>query len=228
MARNEWLRNFYNSLEWKQFRLALIMEHGPVCSRCKRLIADPRQLIGHHKTELTPENVHDRTISLNPERVELICRDCHDKEHLRFGFEHTGQQVFLVYGPPLSGKSTFVQQSKGRLDILVDINEIFAAMTGLPEYDKPDSLLPIARQMRSQLIDHIRVRFGRWHNAWIVGGYADKYQREKIIAETGAEPIFVEATADECVSRLRTDPRLRYRQGEYEAYIRAWFERFVP
>jgi len=206
--------------------MLLIQERGPVCSRCHRIIANTIELIGHHETELTPENVQDYNVSLNPEKISLVCRDCHDREHKRFGYEYTGRQVYLVYGPPLSGKSTYVQQNKGRGDIVIDLNLLYASITMLPDYDKPDALLPIVRSLQNQLLDSIRTRYGKWHNAWIVGGYADKHQREQTIAETGAEVVYCDAMADECLSRLRMDERLRYRQDEYEGYIHTWFERY--
>lgn len=226
MATNQCLRNFYRSKEWTTFRMMLIQQRGPICSRCKRIVTNSIELIGHHKEELTPENVHDYNISLNPDKVDLVCRDCHDKEHKRFGYENTGRQVFLIYGPPLSGKTTYVIQNKGRHDIVVDINQIFTGITMLPDYDKPDALLPIVRGIHNQLLDNIRTRYGKWHNAWIVGGYADKHQREQVMNDTGAEAILCDATVDECMSRLHTDVRLQFRQSEYEEYIRKWFERY--
>lgn len=226
MATNQWLRSFYRSKEWTNFRMVLIQQRGPVCNRCKRIVADSLRLIGHHTIELTPENVLDFNISLNPDLVELICLDCHNAEHKRFGYENTGRSVFLVYGAPLSGKSTYVQQNKGHQDIVVDINLIFAGITMLPDYDKPDGLYPLAFQVQKQMIDHIKTRFGKWHNAWIVGGYADKYQRERIISETGADEIFMDVAKDECIARLYRDERLQFRKNEYESYIDKWFDTY--
>jgi hypothetical protein len=114
----------------------------------------------------------------------------------------------LIYSPPLSGKTTYVHQNKGRGDLVVDINLLYSAATMLPEYDKPDTLLPLVRGMHNLLLDNIRTRFGKWHDARIVGGYADKHQREKIISDTGAQPILCDATMDECIARLRIDERL--------------------
>lgn len=37
--------------------------------------------IVHHKTPLTPENIHDERITLNPDNLELLCRECHEKAH---------------------------------------------------------------------------------------------------------------------------------------------------
>lgn len=38
-------------------------------------------VIVHHKIHLTPENIYDRNIALSWDNLELLCRDCHDKEH---------------------------------------------------------------------------------------------------------------------------------------------------
>ncbi len=228
MATHKTLRDFYRSREWTSLRMMLMAQRGPVCEMCGNLITNSTNLIGHHTEELTPENIHDHNISLNPDKVKLICRDCHDREHQRFGYVNVGRQVLMVYGPPLSGKTTFVQQNKTRTDLVIDINQLFSAVTGLPEYDKPDSLLPIVRQVQAQLLDMVKTRFGKWSNAWIVGGYADKHQREKVIEDTGAEPIQMETTKEECMARLRSDPRLQHRQSEYEEYINRWFDRYRP
>jgi hypothetical protein len=35
----------------------------------------------HHRIWLTPENINDPNVSLNHENLELLCQDCHNKEH---------------------------------------------------------------------------------------------------------------------------------------------------
>jgi hypothetical protein len=228
MAKHTILKNFYKSKEWTQFRMMLIQQRGPICSRCGSIIPDSVNLIGHHKVELTPENVYDATISLNPEKVDLICFDCHNREHRRFGYQNQSRQVFLVYGPPLSGKTTFVKQNMERGDLVVDLNLIYESVTMLPGYDKPDVLRPNVFGIRNLLIDQIRTRFGKWHDAWIVGGYPDKYQRDKLIEELGAQPIFCDVSKDECVARLQAEESLRYRKAEWAGYIDKWFEQYQP
>ena len=39
----------------------------------------------HHTTPLTPENVLDPDVSLNPERLQALCHDCHTEVHKRLG-----------------------------------------------------------------------------------------------------------------------------------------------
>lgn len=226
MAKYAVLQSFYASEKWINFRLGLINERGTKCARCGERIAKARDLIGHHKVELTPENVHDYMISLNPELVELVCFDCHNKEHYRFGARPT-KQVYLVYGPPLSGKKSYVRQNMSRGDLVVDMDQLYSAVSLLPYYDKPDNLLINVRIIHNQLLDNIKTRYGKWNNAWVIGGYADKYKRERIANDLGAEIIFCDISYDESLRRLGMDDERKFRQDEWKVYIDKWFDRYV-
>lgn len=226
MAKHAILKSFYNSDPWINLRLSLINIRGNKCERCGRVIAVSRDIIGHHKIELTPENVHDHSISLNPELIEIICFDCHNKEHKRFGYQGA-KEVYLVYGPPLSGKSTFVHQNMSRGDIIVDMDALYSAVSGMPTYDKPDNLFNNVMGIYNQLLDNIRTRYGKWHNAWIVGGYADKYKRERLADDLGAELIFCDVSKEECLIRLKQDVDRQNRIDEWTKYIDKWFETYT-
>ncbi|MBT2735146.1 HNH endonuclease [Bacillus sp. ISL-7] len=226
MAKYAVLKSFYASEKWINFRLGLINERGTKCSRCGERIAKSRDLIGHHKIELTPENVHDYTISLNPDQVDLVCFDCHNKDHNRFGYKAT-KQVYLVYGPPMSGKISYVRDNISRGDIVVDMDRLYEAITMLPSYDKPDQLFSNVIGIHNQLIDNIKTRYGKWTNAWVIGGYADKYKREKLANDLGAEIIFCDVSKEECLRRLNMDQDRIYRQDEWEGYINKWFEQYT-
>lgn len=226
MARYAVLQSFYASEAWIKFRLGLIAERGPYCQKCGRLIENHLDIIGHHKIELTPENVHDHNISLNPDNVLLVCFDCHNKIHGRFGY-HKEKGVYIVFGPPLSGKRTFVKQRVIRGDLIVDIDRIYSAVSMLPFYDKPDSLFSNVIGVYNTLIDNIRTRYGKWNNAWIIGGYADKYKREKLAEDLGAELIFCDASKEECLKRLEMDEDRQYRKDEWRKYIDKWFEQYI-
>ncbi|WP_407702112.1 ATP-binding protein [Tumebacillus lacus] len=177
--------------------------------------------------ELTPENVHDHGISLNPDKVELICSDCHNQEHARFGYD-LRKSVHIIYGPPMAGKKTHVAQQMKRGDLVVDMDRLYEAVSCLPAFNKPDNLYTNVIGIHNLLIDHIRTRLGKWGNAWIIGGYADKYKREKLAADLGAELVYCEATKEECYARLATSEQLRYRGAEWRGYIDKWFEQYQP
>jgi hypothetical protein len=224
MARIAVLKSFYASENWQRLRTALIAERGPTCQRCGKIIANPLDLIGHHEVELTPENVSDYNISLNPEKIKLICFDCHHREHHRFGYQYE-KGVYVVYGPPLSGKTNFVRQSMHRGDLIVDMNSLYGAVTLQPEYDKPDNLLSNVYGIYNLLIDNIKVRYGKWSSAWIIGGLPDKYRREQLAGDVGAELIFCDVSKDECMSRLLADEGRRLRG--WDKYIAEWFEKYT-
>lgn len=222
MAKYAILKSFYASDKWEKFRLGLIAERGPICERCGEVITNSKNIMGHHLIELTPENVNNYSISLNPEKVELVCFDCHNKDHKRFGYK-PDHNVYIVYGPPMSGKTTYVRNNMQRGDIVVDMDLLFSAVSMLPTYDKPDNLLSNVMMIHNTLIDNIKTRYGKWNNAWVIGGYADKYKREKVADDLGAEIIFCDVDKEECLRRLKLDESRQYRIREWTEYINKWF-----
>jgi 5-methylcytosine-specific restriction endonuclease McrA len=64
---------------WQVARQIKYQEQNGKCERCGRVGEEV-----HHKIRLTIDNVKDPTISINQENLELLCKDCHNKEHKRF------------------------------------------------------------------------------------------------------------------------------------------------
>ena len=48
----------------------------------------------HHIIELTPENIHSPSVSLNPDNLVSLCRECHRARHTqkekRFSVDELG------------------------------------------------------------------------------------------------------------------------------------------
>lgn len=230
MAKYAILQTFYASDKWRSFRLNLILERskdngGVICEKCKKLIVNPIDIHAHHKKELTPENVHDYNISLNPVLIELICHSCHDKEHYRFGYK-PAKKVYIVYGAPIAGKKAFVKENMERGDIVIDMDRLYEAVSMQHQYDKPNNLLTNVISIRTLLIDSVKTRYGKWYNAWIIGGYADRFKRERLAEDIGAELVYIETTKEECYARLDIDKDRAYRVKEWKKYIDEWFEKY--
>ena len=167
------LYDFYHSKEWrsltKNLRIERTTENGEViCEYCGKPILKAYDCIGHHKTELTEENVNDYQISLNPENIQLLHHSCHNLIHDKLG--RKSRMVYLVYGAPLSGKSTYVKDSMSEGDLVVDMDSIWQCVSGCDRYTKPNRLRSVVFRVRDDLIDMIKYRFGKWSNAYIVGG----------------------------------------------------------
>lgn len=225
-------KQFLKSKEWLLFREQIIIERGPVCEYCGETIVEPKAIqIDHNPIELTDENVNDVSISLNPENVKVACIRCHNRRHNRFcgpAASKKKKAVYIVYGPPMSGKTSFVVENMQPGDLVVDIDRLSQAISLQQLYDKPEGLKYIVFGLRNLLIDNIKTRYGSWNSAWIIGGYADKYLREKLATDLGAELIYIEADKEDCLYRLSycNDYRQQH-QKEWTEYINKWFENYT-
>ena len=218
-----WAMELYQSKAWHDLRQVLILQRGLRCEECGKLVPLPSMLIGDHVQELTPENVHDPAVALNPDNVRLICADCHNKKHQRFGYNsHT---VYLVYGPPCSGKTSLVNQMRQRGDIIIDMDVLYQAISGCSLYDKPDNIKAAVFRARDTLLDVVKTRYGQWLDAYVIGGYPHKAQREALARKLGARLVYCEATKEECLARAA---ERGVHKGDWKRYIEKWFEDFEP
>lgn len=99
-----------------------------------------------HKEELTEENYENPEISLNPDNVVLVHQRCHNLIHDKLGYIE--KKVYIVYGSPLSGKSSYVKSLQNEGDLIVDIDNIWQALSGCERYIKPLRLRANVFQVR--------------------------------------------------------------------------------
>lgn len=222
------LNGFYQSKPWVKLMTVIRMERTNaegqvICEHCGKPIVHKYDCIGHHIIELTDANVDDATISLNPENIMLVHHRCHNKIHDRLGYYH--RQVFLVYGSPLSGKSTFVRENMSEGDFVLDVDNIWQCVSGCDRYVKPNRLRSCVFGIRDRMLDMVRMRQGKWLNAWVVGGYPLSSERERLINSLGAREVFVDTSQEECLERLRNISDGRCVE-EWEKYISDWWEKF--
>ena len=210
------LHQFYCSKPWRDLSYNLKIAAGGKCNRCGEVFVDFSLLIGHHTIELTEDNVDNPEIALNPELIEIICFSCHNVEHRRFGNKHN---VYIVWGSPLSGKTTLVRELMRYGDIVLDMDALWQAITFQPEYIKPNNVRFNIFALRDNLMDQIKTRYGQWYDCYIIGGYPEKYERERVAQTMGAELIYCEATKEECLER-------RIKSGKpvaWDEYIISWW-----
>jgi hypothetical protein len=230
------LHSFYNSKEWQLFREQYIIKHikankGLICSKCGKHIFERGEAHLHHTPiELTEDNYMDVNISLNEDNIELDCRTCHNIEHGRFcggGHKRKEKAVYIIYGPPMSGKTTYVYENMEPGDLIVDMDRLYQAVSLRPMYDKPDNLKHNVFSIRNHIIENIKTRYGGFRTAWIIGGYPEKFIREKLADDLGAELIFIDTSKELCYERLNecNDYRSEHKD-EWKQYIERWFEEF--
>ena len=221
------LDNFYKSREWETLRKVIMTERvdadgNIICAHCGQPILKKYDCVAHHRIELTEENVNDANIALNPENIELIHFGCHNKKHARAkgkGGNSFWQGVYLVYGSPCSGKTTWVMENATAEDLILDVDRIWECVTVSDRLNKNSRLKSNVFGVRDCIIKQIADRLGRWRYAYIVGGYPLRTDRDYICMTTKAVPVFIDETMETCLDRAPNE--------DWKGYIRDWFDAYV-
>lgn len=95
----EFAKSFYKSRAWKDCRAAYLNRKHGLCEECmKHGLYTPADTV-HHIIHLTPENINDPSITLNPDNLRAVCRDCHAALHStpkRFKIDGFGHVITLA------------------------------------------------------------------------------------------------------------------------------------
>lgn len=75
MAR-DFARSFYSSKEWQLTRVYILRRDKYLCVKCGR----PAEEV-HHKKHLSPDNINDVSVTMNPDNLISLCKACHFEEH---------------------------------------------------------------------------------------------------------------------------------------------------
>ena len=85
-------KRLYKSKAWVSISKAYALSKNCICERCGRPVyvggisewlPKERRLgyIVHHKTYLNSDNITDDNIAYHTDNLELLCQDCHNREH---------------------------------------------------------------------------------------------------------------------------------------------------
>lgn len=227
------LAQFYNSDEWRLFRAKLIHDRT---SKDDGVLYDEHDgkpllkaydIVLHHKKPLTMQNVNDFSVSLNPENIMIVSQQSHNEIHARFGYT-AQRKVYYVYGAPCSGKTTFVNNIKGNSDLIIDIDNVWQAITGGARFEKPNALKQVAFAVRDTLLDCVKRRTGNWERAYIIEGNASQARRRDVVAFYGAELIHIDTDKQTCLKRLANDQnRTAEQKKKWAEYITRYFDDYT-
>lgn len=70
----DFAKSFYSSKLWQDCRKEVLRRDLYTCAHC---YARAQEV--HHVIELTPDNIDDMNIALNPDNLVSLCHSCHDK-----------------------------------------------------------------------------------------------------------------------------------------------------
>lgn len=213
---------FYRSKEWKKCREAYYNSQSGICELCGK----PGDEV-HHKTFITPANIHDSNITLNWDNLQLLCKSCHFAIHdmsyvlhrskknrnrgIANGLEFNAdgelverKNVFIVWGSPASGKNKYVAEKKGKYDMVIDLDLIISALSG-GNGEWSEDMFKYALDVRDCLYKLIAERKHYFDAAWIIATLPEKQKREDLCGLLRAELIHIDTPKAKCIEYARKD-----------------------
>ena len=85
----DFAKAFYKSALWRDTREYILKRDRFKCVDCGLLATEV-----HHIKELTPDNINDEKVSVNPANLVSLCYDCHRKRHRKHNNSCGNDYVF--------------------------------------------------------------------------------------------------------------------------------------
>lgn len=243
----EFAKSFYNSKAWKRCRDGYLAkrvgEDGGLCEECHERPGEEL----HHIKELRLDNVGNADITLNHDNLMWLCKDCHFTKHKEAAFKQLSkrrrilkdgvwfdlegqphrQNTYVVYGPPASGKTTYVQEHRETGDLVVDTDLLMQGLSMEERNWQTSNLLNVVLDLRDVLYDCIIRKKVDAKNIWIVGTLPKRQQRNDLIERLHAEPILIMKDRETCKMQAKKDKARKNKILQY-ALIDKWFEDYQP
>ncbi len=229
------MANFYKTKKWKQKREAILRRDTYRCRQCKRYgRVTPANTVHHvYPLEDYPElklsndnlislcdtcheNMHNR---FNGELTDLGKEWTARLSHLVIQQTdiadanvsvplntHNTHRVIIVWGPPGSGKTTYVKKKMIPGDIAVDLDYLKRAITLQDGKEFSESILPVAFELRDTLYSLIATRSIPECTAWVIAGLPRRKAREELASMLQADDlIYMDVDKQECIRRALAD-----------------------
>lgn len=80
----QYAEKFYKSKKWQKVRAYVWSRDKGLCQRCLRNHIIKAGDTVHHIVEISQDNITNEAITLNPDNLETLCRDCHAAVHKKY------------------------------------------------------------------------------------------------------------------------------------------------
>lgn len=126
--------------------------------------------------------------------------------------------VYLIYGSPCSGKTTYVKEHFKAGDIVCDVDRLYAALCFNEEHKEELYAQEVAKELNKSLLDIVRDRIGHWKNAYVVSLANTPEKLQKAMERVNADQaIYIDTPYEVCMERAKERPFY------FEFLIEEWF-----
>ena len=127
--------------------------------------------------------------------------------------------VYLIYGAPCSGKSTYVKEHFKTGDIVCDVDRIYSAISFNEEHQTELYAEKVASELYKHMLNIIKNRQGRWKNAYVISLANTKEKLNRLKEDINAdEVIYIDTPFEVCIERAKERPFY------FPWIIEDWFE----
>ena len=161
--------------------------------------------------------------------LQTMCFMCHQSKRGREAHgDKDKNQVTLVCGPPGAGKTTYVRDNmRPTSDLVLDIDRIYVALSGMGKYSKPDSLLPFVTAAFDAVVGQLSDGVGDLRHAWVITCSPTEAERGRLGEALGAKVVVLDTDATTCIRRIEKDPSRAAQAALWEALVHRWWDRYT-
>lgn len=132
--------------------------------------------------------------------------------------------IIAVFGPPGSGKTTYVQEHKRENAPVWDWDRVHHALTGATLYHTNPALVPLLSAMRNAYLDSF-LTATQIAEAWYISSDPSRAEHDRIKRKYQAHVIVLEVDTQTCLDRIkRAGDRVSSEEEYREAVSRWWVE----
>lgn len=209
-----------------QERRLRLWTKSPNCAQCNCLTTYPD---GFELDHIVPLLFSGKDTD---ENCQILCGACHRIKSVGEGSVFGGATPFpewlepaaceltIVFGPPGSGKSTWVTERAGPDDLVIDLDVIIATISGEPIY-AAEGWLTKGLQARNSVLGSLKTETRRtWFIATGNGPKERQWWADKL---QPAQVVVLDVAADVCIGRILRDPRRQWKsESQIQAVYRWW------
>lgn len=129
----------------------------------------------------------------------------------------------IVWGPPASGKSTYIDDNASENSFIWDFDRVMRTVSNKPMYVRNENLIGLVADMRQWVLD--RIAESNVEECWFSATWVNDEFRQTFNALSPTY-VMMDIEKDECLKRLEQDDQRAPVAEEMKKVIERWYEAY--